>query len=298
MRAIQYTRHGGPDVLHLDYAPIPEPGPNLIRVAVRAAGVNALDWKIREGRLGEHPMPYRPGLELAGVVDAVGDGVAATVGDEVLGWSLTGAYAEYALAEFVTTKPPTLTWHDAAALPVAGEAAVRALRDLKVAPGETLLIHGAGGNVGALATQLAIADGTTVIGTASAGNIDYVSSLGATPVIHGEGLADRVRQLTSRIDAVLDVANLGALPDLLTLHSGSARVLTLTDPAAPQRGIAFSSRTPSPRDTTTLAELATKAAASRLHIRHAHRYPLAKAADAQQDSASGHSPGKTTLTIE
>lgn len=298
MRAIQYPTFGGPDVLRLEEVPVPEPGPGQVRIAVRAAGVNALDRKIREGRLGDRPMPQRPGLELAGVVDAVGAGAPAAMGDQVFGWSLTGAYADYALAEVVAPKPHALSWRDAACLPVAGEAAVRALRELEIHSGDTLLIHGASGSVGALATQRALAAGATVIGTAAGANTAYLAWLGATAVPYGKGLVGRIRGLTRGVDAVLDAAGFGALPDLLTLRGSTERVITLADTTADGMGVRFSSRTPGRGDSETLTDLAADVVAGRLHLRHARSYPLSQAAEAQQDNATRPSRGKISLEVD
>lgn len=297
MRAVQFDAFGGPEVLRLDEVPVPEPGPGQVRVAVHSAGVNALDRKIREGLLGDRAMPRRPGLEMAGVVEAADTRASAEVGDRVFGWSVTGAYADLALAEVVAAVPSGLSWQEAASLPVIGEAAVRGIRELAIRPGETLLIHGASGGVGALATQLAVASGAIVVGTASEANSHYVSSLGATPVVHGEGLVDRVHALTSHIDAVLDTAGSGALPDLLTLRDGTERVITLADPTAPAQGVRFSSRTPSSRDAQMLAELASAVTSGRLRMRQARSYPLHRAAQAQEDAATGPGRGKVTIDV-
>lgn len=297
MRAVQYHAFGGPEVLRLDEVPVPEPGPGQVRVAVHSAGVNALDRKIREGLLGDRAMPQRPGLEMAGVVEAAGTCAPAKLGDRVFGWSVTGAYADLALAEVVAAVPPGLSWQEAASLPVSGEAAVRGIRELAIRSGETLLIHGASGGVGALATQLAVASGVVVIGTSSEANSHYVRSLGATPVVHGEGFVDRVHALTPRIDAILDTAGSGALSDLLTLRGGTERVITLADPTASAQGIRFSSQTPSSRDAQMLAELAVAVASRRLRMRQARSYPLHRAAQAQEDAATGLSRGKVTIDI-
>src|SRR3954470_12768797 len=183
MRAILFDRFGGPDVLHESDIDVPQPGPGQVRVRVKAAGLNALDGKIRSGALEAMfptPLPAVPGGELAGVVDALGAGVQdVQAGDEVLGWSDTGSYAQYALATTVAPKPAGLDWQHAAALPVAGETAERVLNLLEVAAGETVLMHGASGAVGTLAVQLATARGARVIATAGPANQDYLTSLGA-----------------------------------------------------------------------------------------------------------------------
>ena len=173
MEAIVYEEFGGPGVLHPAQVDDVHAGPGQIRVAVRAAGVNPVDYKIRNGWMEAAfptPLPATPGSEFAGVVDETGEGVTEfTVGDEVLGRSTTGAYAEYVLADVgaVAPKPEGLGWAEAAALPVATATAARVLDELAVAEGETLLLHGASGAVGSAAVQLAAARGATVIGTAS-----------------------------------------------------------------------------------------------------------------------------------
>jgi len=171
MRAIVYDRFGGPDVLRAEQVTEPHPGPGQVRLRVRAAGVNPLDYKIRNGWL-EAVFPVRfpvtPGLEAAGVVDEVGEGVTdLAVGDEVLALTDTGAYAEYALASVAARKPAGLGWDEAAALPTAGETAQRVLDLLAVGAGDTLLVHAAAGGVGGLAVQLARLRGAIVVGTAS-----------------------------------------------------------------------------------------------------------------------------------
>jgi NADPH:quinone reductase-like Zn-dependent oxidoreductase len=265
--------------------------------------VNGIDGKIRAGEMGEQSLPQRPGLEFSGVVDAAGQNAPAQVGDEVFGWTVTGdalialpfggAYAEYALAEIVAPKPAELSWTDAAALPVAGETALRSLRLLEVQPGEVLLVHGGSGVVGAVATQLAVAQGVTVIATTGDANADYVASLEATPVRYAEGLVDRVRAINPRVDA----AGFGVLPDSITLRGGTDRIITLADPAAADLGVTFSPGEPSDHTPGVLSELADKAMSGELRIRHAGSYQLTQAAQAQQVSATGHAGGKITLTV-
>ena len=298
MRAIEFAEYGSSDVLGLQEVEVPEPGPGQVRVAVRSAGVNPLDWKLRSGVMADVMrlrLPHRPGLELSGVVDAVGPDARFEVGDEVFGWPRTGSYADYALASVLAPKPEALSWQDAAALPVAGEAAMRGLRLLGVSEGEVLLIHGASGAVGSLAAQLAVARGATVIGTTGDSSAELVRSFGATPVRYGAGLVERVRAVSPRVDAVLDTAGQGALPDSVELRGGTERIVTLADPAAFDMGITFTSS--SDQTAEVLTELAEQAASGRLRIRHARSYPLAEAAQAQDDSATGHSGGKITLDI-
>ncbi|MGN2638404.1 NADP-dependent oxidoreductase [Nocardia takedensis] len=311
MRAIEYDTFGGPEVLRLNDRPVPEPGEGQVRVAVKVAAVNGVDWKIRRGDMGDQSMPQRPGLELSGVVDAVGPGATVAIGDEVFGWSAPsttrvrgweggfpgGAYADYSLADVVARKPPALSWTEAAILPVAGETALRGVRRLGIRTGDVVLVQGGSGVVGSVAVQLAVARGATVIATASADNAEYVSSLGATAVRYGEGLVDRVRQLTPRIDAALDAAGYGGLENLIVLCAGTDRVLSLADPGAVELGIPFDPGAPQEHTADVLSELASMAVEGTLRVRHARSFPLSEAAVAQELSATGHVGGKITLNV-
>ncbi|MEU9322552.1 NADP-dependent oxidoreductase [Streptomyces canus] len=301
MKAILFDRFGGTDVLHEADIEVPQPGPGQVRVRVRAAGLNALDGKIRSGAMEAAfptPLPSVPGFELAGVVDALGEGVQdVQVGDEVLGWSDTGSYAQYALATTVAPKPAGLDWQHAVALPVAGETAERVLDLLGVAAGETVLMHGAAGSVGTLAIQLATARGARVIATAGPANQDYLTSLGATATLYGEGLVERVRALApDGVDAVFDLAGKRALEDSITLRGGTDRIVTISDFRAHQLGVTFSSGGQE-RSASRLAELAQDAATGKL-VTTVTTYPLTEAATAQQVSDAGHGRGKLALTLD
>ena len=301
MKAISFDRFGGTEVLHEADIEVPQPGPCQVRVRVKAAGVNALDGKIRSGALeAMYPttFPAVPGGELAGVVDALGEGVSdVQVGDGVLGWSDTGSYAEYALATNVAPKPAGLEWQDAAALPVASETAERVLNLLGVAAGETVLMHGASGGVGTLAVQLATARGARVIATAGPSNQDYLTSLGATATVYGEGLVERVRALApDGVDAVFDLAGKGALEDSITLRGGTERIVTIADFGAPQLGITFT-RGRAEAPAARLTALAQDAATGKL-VTTVTAYPLAQAATAQQVSDTGHVRGKLVITVD
>ncbi|NGO76043.1 NADP-dependent oxidoreductase [Streptomyces sp. YC504] len=300
MKAIVFDQFGGPEVLHEADVEVPSPGAGQVRVRVKAAGVNALDGKKRSGMLEAiYPtaFPAVPGGELAGVVDALGEGVTdVQVGDEILGWSDTGSYAEYALATLVAPKPAGLAWQGAAALPVASETAERVLNLLGVAAGETVLMHGASGAVGTLAVQFATARGARVIATAGPANQDYLTSLGATATVYGEGLVERVRALAPEgVDAVFDLAGKGALEDSIALRGGTERIVTIADFRAPQLGITFSQGPPQ-SSRASLAAVAQDAAAGKLTTT-VTAYPLAQAAKAQQVSDAGHVRGKLVLTV-
>jgi NADPH:quinone reductase-like Zn-dependent oxidoreductase len=302
MKAVMFDTFGDPEVLHLADVPLPDPGPGQVRIRVQASGVNPVDSAIRSGAMQAifpTPLPAIPGSDVAGVVDAVGEHVTdVAVGEPVVGWAdpPAGSYAEYALASQIARIPTGLSFADAATLPTAGEAAKRGLDLLGVRAGETVVIHGASGSVGTIAVQLAVARGATVIGTASKDNQDYVRSLGAIPVLHGEGLVDHVRASSRQVDAVFDVAGKGALPDSIVLRGGTDRIITISDPAARDLGVTFSAGTPKDRSTGDLAGLAELAARGDLTTTVGGTYPLERAADAQRVSQAGHVRGKLVLT--
>ncbi len=303
MKAVLVSSFGGPEVLHEAEVDKPAPGAGQVRLAIRRVGVNPFDAKLRSGVMEaafHTELPTILGMEVAGVVDALGEGVTdLKVGDEVLGWSDTGAYAEYALAgPSLLVKPAGLDWDVAAALPVAAETSLRVLHLLGVASGETLLIHGASGAVGAMAAQLAVARGVTVIGTASAANQDYLTSLGVTPTTYGDGLVERVRALAPNgVDAVFDTAGRGALPDSIELRGGTERIVTIADQAAQSLGIPFSSGTAADRSIPELAAVADQVLSGKVVVTVAATYPLAEAARAHTVIDSGHAGGKLVLTV-
>ncbi|MFD7959845.1 NADP-dependent oxidoreductase [Streptomyces zaomyceticus] len=306
MEAIVYEEFGGPEVLrHTTGVVVPEPGPGEVRVKVAAVGLNPVDWKRRHGWVEEYyptTFPAVPGLEFAGTVDGLGEGVTGlSVGDEVLGWTKTGAYAEYAIAGIVAPKPAGLSWEAAASLPVAGETAQRVLDLIGVRRGETLFLHGAAGVVGSVGVQLAVAAGITVVGSASESNHAYLRELGAIPVAYGEGLADRVRAAApDGVDAVFDAAGHGVLPVAIELLGGAEaakeRIVTIADVDAEKHGIVFSGNLgDSDAVRAGLTAHARAAAAGTLAVRQAGTFPLKEAARAQELSESGHVRGKLIL---
>jgi NADPH:quinone reductase-like Zn-dependent oxidoreductase len=240
-------------------------------------------------------LPVVPGLEIAGIVDALGPGVDGVAeGDRVAGFADTGGYAELALTSVFAPIPDTLGAAEAATVPVAAETATRVLRRLDVQAGETLLVHGATGAVGAFAVQLAVRRGVRVVGTASPQGHDRVAAMGATPTTYGPGLVDRVRALApSGVDAVLDAAGRGALPDSITLRGGTDRIVTIADPAAARLGVAFSSA--ARRDAGRLAEVLDAVARGELTTMLGRVLPLADAARGHELVESGHPGGKIVL---
>jgi NADPH:quinone reductase-like Zn-dependent oxidoreductase len=296
MRAVVFDEFGGPEVLHLGEVPEPVAGPGQVRVRVEAVGLNAFDGKVRSGAMESAfrtPLPAVPGLEVAGVVDQVGPDVAGVApGDRVAGPAARGA-AELAVLRVWAPVPDGMDATQAAALPVVAETARRALRILDPKAGETLLVHGASGGVGGLVTQLAVAAGVRVIGTASPANQERVAAYGATPTTYGDGLVERVRALAPTVDAVLDAAGSGVLPDSIELRGGTDRVLTLADPAASGLGVEFSER--SEHSTETLAEVIGLVTRGEVSVPVANVLPLAEAARAAGLVDDGHTGGKVVL---
>jgi NADPH:quinone reductase-like Zn-dependent oxidoreductase len=301
MQAVVFTEFGGPEVLRTEEVAEPHAGPGQVRVRVRAAGVNPIDFKIRRGWTQgfiDVTFPATPGMEVAGVVDEAGEGAEFAIGDEVVGWSATGAYAEHAIVGNVARKPAGLSWEEAVGLPIAGETAQRILDDLQLKEGETLLLHGAAGAVGSIAAQLAKAAGVTVIGTASPANHDFLRELGVVPVAYGEGLLDRVREAAPQgIDAVYDTAGRGGIDESIELRGGTDRIITIADMQAGARGIAVSTGSSSTPEEirAALAKQLQAAADGKLRVRIADAFALADAAKAQELSESGHAPGKVVV---
>ncbi|WP_190046343.1 NADP-dependent oxidoreductase, partial [Streptomyces finlayi] len=226
MKKISYAEFGGPEVLQLVEAEQPHAGPGQLRIAVRAAGVNHADWRIREGQiLGAHPveLPAGVGLDAAGVVDEIGEGVEGIeIGDRVFGEG-TDTYAEFTVLSAWARIPEGLPFEEAAGYPSVVETALRIIREVGVQPGQTLLVSGASGGVGSAVLQIAHARGITVIGTAGATNQDYLRGLGALATTYHEGWVERVRHL-GRVDAALDLSGSGVVRELVELTGDPCRV--------------------------------------------------------------------------
>jgi len=299
VKAVRFSRFGGPEVLEIVDLPDPHPRPGQVRIAVRAAGVNLSDWKKRRG-LMDGELPQTLGYEAAGVVDELGEGVAdVNIGDRVFGFCADGAaQAELAVLSYYAPVPPSLDFPGAAAMPAAVETATRALDQLGVARGSTVLINGASGSVGSAAVQLAAARGARVIGTASPANHSYLRSLGAEPVAYGEGLVGRVRALASDgVDLALDVAGSGVLPELIELAGGPEHVVTIADfDGAQEHGVRFS-RGDAGRAVHALAEIGALIESGRFSLPVAQTFPLAEVAEAHRVSEDGHARGKLVLLV-
>jgi NADPH:quinone reductase-like Zn-dependent oxidoreductase len=300
MRAVRFSAFGGPEVLEIVEVDEPHAGPGQIRVSVRAAGINPVDWKMRRGAMGGE-LPQRTGREVAGVVDEVGEGVSDVApGDGVFGFADGGGgVAEKVLLVDYAPIPRSLDFVAAAGLPVAVETAVRTLDSVGVGEGTTVVINGASGGVGSAAVQIAVARGARVIGTASPTNHEYLRSLGAQPTTYGAGLADRVRELApDGVDAAVDVAGGGALPDLVELVGGPERVVTIADYAGAQEtGVRFSGGMGTGRALHALSEIGELIDSGRFSLPIAQTFGLEEIAEAHRLSETGHVRGKLVVVV-
>ncbi|MEV4344581.1 NADP-dependent oxidoreductase [Actinoplanes sp. NPDC049596] len=292
-RAIVMDDYGPPDVLRPAEADVPAPGAGQIRVAVRYAGVGPTDLAIRAGHL-EGVFPGGPGavlgFEAAGVVESVGHSIQDVgVGDEVAVFlPRLGGYAALALADFWVPKPASVAWPDAAALPASGEAAVRVLDQLAVRAGDRLLVLGAAGSVGRVATQLAVARGATVIAAVRPGDFALVSGFGAEPLDYHD--------LAGRVDAVLDASGRSDLPKAIEMAGGADRVITLSDPRGPGLGVKLSDVVPA-GVVGALHEAMSRLAAGELALQQQVVVPLEQAAAVHSRLEKGELRAKALLEI-
>ncbi|OEJ29882.1 alcohol dehydrogenase [Streptomyces agglomeratus] len=305
MRAMTYSAFGGPEVLAETRQPRPKCGPGEILVRVRRAAVNPVDWKIMAGGLKdlmEAFFPVVPGWDVAGVVEQVGiDASEFSVGDEVIAYARKDYVHGGTFAEFVTVpvralarRPASLTWDQAAGLPLAGLTAYQVLTRLGTGPGDTVLIHGAAGGVGSLGVQIARTRGARVIGTASPANHERIRELGGEPVAYGEGVVERVRALApDGVDVAADFVG-GVLDTTLAVLREGGRHASIADGSVIDSGGQWMWVRPSGAD---LAELGALADAGKLTVPVARTFPLEELADAFALSQSGHVHGKVVVAV-
>ncbi|MEL4320036.1 NADP-dependent oxidoreductase [Leifsonia sp. YIM 134122] len=302
----------GPEALELADEPTRAPGADEVTISVLASGVNPADAKLLNGVWGRNPsrLPLHPGSEVSGVVtaagpDAVGPAGPIAVGDEVIGYRVSGGYAEEitVAASSVLPKPASLGWEEAAGLLLTGVTAFHLLEATGVGEGDVVIIHGGAGSVGFAAVQLARLRGARVIATASERNHGLLEAFGAEPVVYGDGLVDRLRALlpdgadvaldTVGTDEALDAsAALVADVDRIATVAGFERAAEIGAKrlgggagADPGTELRMGARLP-------LIELAGR---GELTVRVARTYPLAEAAAALALVGEGHPGGKVIL---
>jgi NADPH:quinone reductase-like Zn-dependent oxidoreductase len=322
MRVLTQDRYGSADVLRLEEVPVPEPGPGQVRLRVHAAGVNALDWHLMRGApllvrpaLGlRRPKHAERGVDVAGVVEAIGPGAASrfAIGDAVLGWCF-GAFADYACADQdeLVAKPPSIDFEQAAAIPTSATTAWRGLhRTVEVQPGQRVLIIGASGGVGSYAVQIAKAAGAEVTGVCSARNVELVRSLGADHVV--DYTREDPLRGNIRYDVIVELA--GTTSPLRYRHALTRRgTLVLSSgvggrwlgplgrmilglAAAPfvSQRIALLAATTDPDELQAVTALVESGAIRPVMDR---RFPLAEAAEAIRYIEMGHTQGKSVVVM-
>jgi NADPH2:quinone reductase len=306
------TAFGGPEVLAVVDEPIGRPGPGEVLVDVRAIGINPIDYKLYSGLFGRDPsqLPMALGSEASGVVSSVSEGAqgptgALAVGDEVVLYRISGAYAAQVVVPGAAAlhKPEEMSFEEASGLMLTGVTAVHALAAVGAAAGETIVLHGASGGVGLMVVQLAVADGIRVIGTASEANHERLRALGATPVLYGAGLLDRIRALAPEgVDAAIDGVGTGEALDVsVALVADRARIATI---AGAQRGFELGIKVLGGAPgadagveirSAARLELVRRVAAGTLRVEIDQTFPLTEAAAAHRVLAAGHTRGKIAL---
>jgi NADPH:quinone reductase-like Zn-dependent oxidoreductase len=309
VKAIAQNAFGDASVLSLQELPDPLVGPDQVLVAVKAASVNPVDYKIRAGYIQgalPHHFPLIQGWDAAGVVVKAGPAVDGyEPGDEVLGYLRkdhvqNGTYAELVAApeRGLAHKPAGITFEQAAALPLAGLTALQLLKKVGVGEGDTVLVHAAAGGVGHLAVQIAhVLGATKVVGTASERNHDFLRSLGAEPVTYGEGLEDRVAALLGgdgKVDAVVDLVGGEALSVSPKLVRDPARIGSIIEDRVRETGGKYVFVKP---NSEQLGWLANLTASGDITVAIEKVFPLAEAADAQRLVEGGHVRGKVVISV-
>lgn len=296
-----FTNYGSPENQLLMDRPIPEPGPGELGVKVRAAAVNPEDWRRRAGRPDLHEkLPTAMGLEVAGIVTALGSGVDAfSVGDAILapvvpGW---GGFTEHTLvtAADAVLKPDEISFNAAATIPVAAAAAYDGTHQVELQAGQTMLIVGIGGGVGLLAAQIGRVHEFAVIGTGSESKREIVESTCATFVPYGDGLPARLREVApDGVDLILDLVGGDALREVAGLATSPASIVSAADPAtAAELGGGGLVRT-----VEAISKITSVMEYGLVDPHVTAVYPLARAGEAVAVVESGHATGKVVIEMD
>lgn len=300
-KVLVFNQYGGPGGQQLITRPVPEPGPGEIAVEVRAAGVNPVDWKIRQGLLGkDQELPVPMGQEVAGVITALGEGVEGhTVGQAILGTVTPGlgGFAEHTLVRADTTvaKPEEISFADASTIPVAAATAYDGTHQVELEKGQTLLILGIGGGVGLMAAQIGKVHEFVVLGTGSESKRDLVESYGATLVPYGPDVAARLRAAAPQgVDLILDLVGGDALRKVAGLVSDPRNIISAEDPGtASELGGSGLQRTPE-----SLQKITEVVEYGLVDPHVTARYPLERAGEAVAAVESGHATGKVVIEMD
>lgn len=305
-KAVVATAFGGPEVLTLTDVDVAEPRMGEVSIAVKAAGVNPSDYKTIAGMFGrnEARLPLRVGNEVSGIITAVGEDAGPfAIGDEVVAYRVAGGWSEEitVAASNVFAKPASLSWDAAAGLLLVGATAAHMLEAAAVAAGDTVLVHGASGSVGLIVSQLATSRGARVIGTASSRNFDLLRRFGIEPVEYGDGLVERVRELSPTVDAVLDTVGTDeAIDASLELVADRARIVSINAFHRADDGIVLLGGGPGADPGTDIRNasrplLLDLAARGGLEVVMGPSFDLADAQEALTLVQAGHPGGKVVL---
>jgi len=304
-RAVIHESFGGPEVLELRDVPEPHAGPGEVRVRVRAAGLNPMDWMLcsspEVAAAFSYTLPSGFGCDLAGVIDEVGDGITDfATGDRVYGGALGRAVADHVVVDPAVGPllhtPDGISDQTASVLPVAGMTATAALNAISLRAGDTILIGGAGGGVGVLAVQLATLTGATVIGTGSESTFDFIKELGATPVAYGAGLEERVRALApGGVSAATALVGTETIEVALALGVAPERISAIAAGPTPPGGVRATGGIDAPPD--ALHRITDAIHAGTLTVPIAATFPIEQIRNAVTLQREGHVHGKMVITL-
>jgi NADPH:quinone reductase-like Zn-dependent oxidoreductase len=302
--AVRYDNFGSRDVLYIAQLPKPLPGPGEVLVKVKAAGINPGEASIREGYLVKmfpSTFPSGQGSDVAGVIEAVGEGVTAVaVGREVIGYSNErNTQAAYVVLpeEQVILKPDNVSWEQAGGLFVVGTTAYAAVNAVQIASGDVVVISGAAGGVGSVAVQLAHNQGARVIGIASEANHEWLKTHGAVPVTHGDGMEERLQDALGgeKPAAFIDLFGKGYVDLAIKLGVPADRINTIIDFEAAEKYGVKAEGSHNAAHPWVISELADMIHTGALEFPVAKTYPLTEVQQAFEDLEQRHTHGKIVL---
>jgi NADPH:quinone reductase-like Zn-dependent oxidoreductase len=301
MQAVRFHQYGGPEVLVNEQVPVPHPQPGQVLVRLVAAGVNPADWQMRAGYYQKFmplPLPWTPGVDGAGIIEAVGENVKTFQPGQAVYGLFTGGYAEYALANAneIHLKPAHLTFEQAATVAHGALAAWQAVvEEAEARPGQTILVHGGAGGVGLYAVQFAKWKGARVIATTSAANVDFVHSLGAHQVIDYQ--TTNFEDVVKEVDAVIDTVGGDLIARSLKVIRNGGKYITMVGQVDPEAGAARDILVSMSRraDPSKLEQIAQLLESKKVVPVVGKIFPLSQARQAQELSQTGHGRGRIIL---